>query len=55
MGMASLVLVLALVRWAGLERTGTYILAGVIISSAADAGLMVLKTVADPEGELAAH
>ena len=54
MGMASLVLVLALVRWAGLERTGTYILAGVIISSAADAGLMVLKTVADPEGELAA-
>ena len=32
MGMASLVLVLALVRWAGLERTGTYILAGVIIS-----------------------
>ena len=50
----SLLLVLALVRWAGMERTGAYILAGVIVSSAADAGLMVLKTIADPEGELAA-
>ena len=45
---------LLLVRWAGMERTGAYILAGVIVSSAADAGLMVLKTIADPEGELAA-
>ena len=52
--MGSLSLVLALVRWAGMERTGAYILAGVIVSSAADAGLMVLKTIADPEGELAA-
>lgn len=54
MGSLSLLLVLALVRWAGMERTGAYILAGVIVSSAADAGLMVLKTTADPEGELAA-
>lgn len=54
MGNLSLLLVLALVRWAGMERTGAYILAGVIVSSAADAGLMVLKTIADPEGELAA-
>mgnify|MGYP000471262779 CR=1 FL=1 len=54
MGSLSLLLVLALVRWAGMERTGAYILAGVIVSSAADAGLMVLKTIADPEGELAA-
>ena len=54
MGRLSLLLVLALVRWAGMERTGAYILAGVIVSSAADAGLMVLKTIADPEGELAA-
>ena len=44
MGSLSLLLVLALVRWAGMERTGAYILAGVIVSSAADAGLMVLKT-----------
>ena len=51
MGSLSLLLVLALVRWAGMERTGAYILAGVIVSSAADA---VLKTIADPEGELAA-
>lgn len=54
MGSLSLLLVLALVRWAGMERTRAYILAGVIVSSAADAGLMVLKTIADPEGELAA-
>lgn len=54
MGSLSLLLVLALVRWAGMERTGAYILAGVIVSSAADAGLMVLKTIADPEWELAA-
>ena len=53
-GRLSLLLVLSQVRWAGMERTGAYILAGVIVSSAADAGLMVLKTIADPEGELAA-
>lgn len=54
MGMASLVLVLLLVKAARLERTGSYILAGVIVSSLAEAGLMVLKTMADPERELAA-
>ena len=54
MGSLSLLLVLALVQWAGMERTGAYVLAGVIVSSAADAGLMVLKTIADPEGELEA-
>ena len=53
-GMLSLVLVLILVRFSGGERIGTYILAGIIISAAADAGLMVLKTVADPERQLAA-
>ena len=46
MGSLSLLLVLALVQWAGMERTGAYVLAGVIVSSAADAGLMVLKTIA---------
>lgn len=54
MGMASLALVLLLVKAARLERTGSYILAGVIVSSLAEAGLMVLKTMADPERELAA-
>jgi iron complex transport system permease protein len=53
-GMLSLVLVLLLVRAAGGERLGTYILAGIVISSVAEAGLMVLKTVADPERQLAA-
>ena len=33
MGSLSLLLVLALVRWAGMERTGAYILAGVILSA----------------------
>ena len=53
-GMLSLLLVLLLVRTAGGERTGVYILAGIVISSAADAGLMILKTLADPERQLAA-
>ena len=53
-GMLSLIFVLLLVRAAGGEGLGTYILAGIVISAAADAGLMVLKTVADPERQLAA-
>ena len=53
-GMLSLLLVLLLVRAAGGERLGTYILAGIVISAVADAGLMVLKTLADPERQLAA-
>jgi len=53
-GLLSLVLVLLLVRAAGGERIGTYILAGIVISATADAGLMVLKTLADPERQLAA-
>ena len=54
MGMAALALVLLLVGAARLERTGSYILAGVIVSSLAEAGLMTLKVMADPERELAA-
>lgn len=53
-GILSLILVLLLAHFAGGERIGTYILAGILISSAADAGLMVLKTLADPERQLAA-
>lgn len=53
-GMLSLLLVLLLVRAAGGTRLGTYILAGIVISAVADAGLMVLKTLADPERQLAA-
>lgn len=54
LGLASLFVVLLLVRAARLERTGSYILAGVIVSSLAEAGLMTLKIMADPEGELGA-
>ncbi len=53
-GMLSLFFVLLIVRITGGERTGTYILAGIIVSSVADAGLMILKIMADPTGELAA-
>ncbi len=54
MGMASLGLMLLLVRSARLQQLSGYILAGVIVSSLADAGLMCLKIMADPERELAA-
>ncbi len=53
-GMLSLCLLWLLVRGAGGEKLGAYILSGIVISAAADAGLMVLKTVADPERQLAA-
>jgi len=53
-GMLSLLLVFLLVRAAGGEHTGVYILAGIVISASADAGLMILKTLADPERQLAA-
>lgn len=54
MGLLALGLVLFLVRAARLERTGSYILAGVVVSALAEAGLMALKIMADPERELAA-
>ncbi|MBQ4354576.1 MAG: iron ABC transporter permease [Clostridia bacterium] len=53
-GMLSLLLLLLLVRFSGRERTGTTVLAGIVIAATADAGLMVLKTLADPERQLAA-
>lgn len=54
LGIGSLVLVLILVRCARTERTVTYVLAGILVSATADAGLMCLKVMADPERELAA-
>ena len=53
-GMASLAAVLALVRAARADRTATYVLAGILVSALAEAGVMLLKTLADPERELAA-
>ncbi len=54
MGVAALGLMLLLVKTARLQQVSGYILAGVIVSSLADAGLMCLKIMADPERELAA-
>lgn len=53
-GMISVVFVLMLVHFSRFRQMGSYILAGIIVSSVADAGLMCLKTAADPERELAA-
>ncbi len=56
-GMAALGVLLLLVRLAGrsgAERRSTYVLAGILVSAAADAGVMFLKTTADPEKHLAA-
>ena len=58
-GLCALGFLLLLVRIAGGNgttggRRGAYLLAGIFISAAADALLMVLKILADPERELAA-
>ncbi len=55
-GMVSLALVLLLLRAAGAKgrMVQSCVLAGIVISALADGGLMVLKTIADPERQLAA-
>ena len=53
-GMLSVILVLFLVRFSRFRQMSSYILAGIVVSSVADAGLMCLKVMADPERELAA-
>lgn len=53
LGIFSLILVILLVKTTGQQRASTYILAGIVISSLADAGIMLLKYMADPLGELA--
>lgn len=53
-GLLSLGAVLGLVRACRTDRTATYVLAGILVSALAEAGLMLLKTLADPERELAA-
>ena len=50
LGLLSLILVLLLVEFSGIRRTGSYVLAGIVIASAAEAGLMLLKYMADPTG-----
>jgi len=56
-GLSALAFLLLLVRlsgFSGTEQRGRYLLAGILVSSAADAGVMILKTASDPERELAA-
>jgi len=54
MGMVTLFIVVGLMKLTGSSKTSSLILAGIIVSSLADAGLMILKYIADPYGELAA-
>lgn len=53
-GMGALGVVLLLVKISGRKSTGTYILAGIMISAFSNALIMILKYMADTEGELAA-
>jgi len=54
-GMAALGILLLFVRLSGsADHRSRYVLAGILVSSAADAGVMILKTAADPERQLAA-
>ena len=53
MGIVSLFFVMFLVKMTGVQRTTTYILAGIVISALADAGIMIFKYMADPISELA--
>lgn len=50
----SLVFVILLVKSTRMYHTSSYILAGIVISALGDAGIMILKYLADPLGELAA-
>lgn len=52
-GMISLLLVIMLVRLTGQMQVSSYVLSGIIISSLAEALIMVFKYMADPLGELA--
>ncbi len=53
-GMLALGALFLLVRFVNGERRSAFLLAGIIISAAADACFMVMKIAADPERELAA-
>lgn len=53
-GMLVLIFVLLLASWSHSSRSETFILAGIMMSAIANACLMLLKYVADTEGELAA-
>lgn len=52
-GMLSLVLVIVLVKTTKMQKASAYILSGIVISSLANAGIMMLKYIADPLSQLA--
>lgn len=52
-GIGALIFVLALVGVSGKRNSGTYILAGIIVSAVCNAMIMLLKYMADSDGELA--
>lgn len=53
-GMAALLCVFALVTLSGSNRPGMFILGGIVVSSLANALIMILKHLADSDGKLAA-
>ena len=53
-GMAALVLSLLLTRASGSRGTASIVLSGILLSALAKTGIMLLKLMADSEGELAA-
>ncbi len=53
-GMLTLVALFFLTALAGMRKISNFLFAGIIINALADAGLMILKTMADPQGQLAA-
>lgn len=53
LGLLSLILVIFLVKTMKMQKVSAYILSGIVVSSLADAGIMILKYMADPLGELA--
>ncbi len=53
-GVLSLVALFFLTYLTGIRKTSNFLFAGIVIKCLADAGLMILKTMADPQSELAA-
>ncbi len=53
-GILSLVILLTLTKFIGSKNTSSYLLSGIIISALSNAGVMLLKSIADPESQLVA-
>ncbi len=53
-GMLSIIALIFLTYLTGVRKLSNFLFAGIIIKCLADAGLMILKTLADPQSQLAA-